>query len=104
MNFFATHPILVANPVKVAKSVIGRHLLLKEYEKARMMIVLVVILHLDLWCLPPQGLPLQGLDLRIALNLLSPSFPLSLFCCIQQAFCQLRHALGLYLVLSYFII
>ena len=49
-----------------------RHLPLKEFEWVRMMMVLIVILHL--WCLPPRGLPLQGLDLRIALNLLSSLF------------------------------
>ena len=49
---------------------------------------LVVILSL-------RSFPLQGLDLsdlRIAMNHLSSSFPLLLFSCIQQAFCQLRHA------------
>ena len=61
------------------------NVLLKEFEWVRMMMIfLVLVIVLHLWCLPLRGLPPS--DLRIALNLLSLSFPLSLFYCIQQAF------------------
>ena len=43
-----------------------------------MMIMFLVVI------LPPRGL--DPSSLRVALNLLSSSFPLSLFCCVQKIF------------------
>ena len=67
-------------------------------------------------CLTPRGpaalqpghrllvlvlIPVLVAILRIALNLLSSSFSFSLFCCVQQAFCQMGNVLRFYLVLSH---
>ena len=57
--------------------------------------VLVLVAILPLWDLDPS-------ELRIAFKHLSFSLPLSLFCCFQQGFCQLRQALTLYFILYYF--
>ena len=65
----------------IVQPVRERHLLLKEFEWVRMMIMFLVVI------LPPRGL--DPSSLRVTLNLLSSSFPLSLFCCVQKIFWQL---------------